>query len=174
MKTVLAALAMVVLAIPSRVTARDDRLKFPIADAMSTPAAREKLRPDVWLYFGEAPHPEVVQKLGETVVNLKTNAFGKSDQAACQWVFLSVVIELQKRAREAGGNAVIGIESYYKKEVFTDEKLFMCGAGAMVAGVAFRGTIVKLAPDAPREPLPPITPPKDASPVSDEPAKPAQ
>jgi uncharacterized protein YbjQ (UPF0145 family) len=148
MRTTLAALAMTLLAIPATGVARDDRLMFSIKDAITTPAAQEKLRSDVAFYFGDVAHPEAVQRMGKTTVNLKTNAVGKSDRTACEWVFLSVLIDLQKRAREAGGNAVIGIESYYKKEVFKSDTQFMCGAGATVAGVAFRGTIVKLAPAA--------------------------
>ena len=154
MRKTLAALAMVLLAIPAIGAARDDRLTFSINDAMSTPAAREKLRPGVDFYFGSAPHPDVVESLGQTIVNLKTNAFGKSDLAACQWVFLSVLIELQQRAREAGGNAVIDIESYYKKEIFRSDTQFMCGAGSTIAGVAFRGTIVKLRTEPPSPAVP--------------------
>ncbi len=146
MRTKLAALAMALLAIPATGAARDDRLKFPIKDAINAPAAHEKLRSDVAFYFGDVAHPAVEKSLGETTVNLKTNAVGKSDRDACEWVFLSVLIDLQKRAREVGGNAVIGIESYYKKEVFKSDTQFMCGAGATVAGVAFRGTVVKLKP----------------------------
>jgi hypothetical protein len=144
MTRTLLALALALLAIPTIAAARDDRLRFSIKDAISTPAAREKLHPGVSFYFGAAPHPEIVESLGERIVNLKTNAVGKSDREACQWVFLSVLIDLQKRAREVGGNAVVGIESYYKKETFKSETEFMCGAGATVAGVAFRGTVVKL------------------------------
>jgi uncharacterized protein YbjQ (UPF0145 family) len=155
---------MTLLAIPATGAARDDRLKFSIQDAITTPVAQSKLTSDVSFYFGDVAHPAVEKDLGQTIVNLKTNAFGKSDRTACEWVFLSVLIDLQKRAREAGGNAVIGIESYYKKEVFKSDTQFMCGAGATVAGVAFRGTIVKLAPAA--------KPATEAKPATD--AKPAQ
>ena len=137
-------LAVALLSIPTVGAARDDRLKFPIKEAISTPAAKAKLPPGVSFYFGDVPHPEVMESFGQTIVNLKTNAVGKSDLTACQWVFLSVLIELQKRARDVGGNAVVNIESYYKKEIFKSDTEFMCGAGAVIAGVAFRGTIVKL------------------------------
>jgi hypothetical protein len=164
MKNTLAALAMALLVSPAAGTARDDRLTFSIKEAISTPAAREKLHPGVAFYFGSVPHPEVAETLGQTVVNLKTNAFGKSDLAACQWVFLSVLIDLQKRAREAGGNAVIDIESYYKKEIFKSETQFMCGAGATIAGVAFRGTIVKLRVESPAPAAP--TPAAEGKPAT--------
>jgi hypothetical protein len=158
MRTTLAALAMTLLVIPATGAARDDRLKFSIKDAITTPAAQAKLTSEVSFYFGGVAHPEVEKDLGQVTVNLKTNAVGKSDRTACEWVFLSVLIDLQKRAREAGGNAVVGIESYYKKEVFKSDTEFMCGAGATVAGVAFRGTIVKLAGAPAKAPAPAATP----------------
>ncbi len=163
MRTTLAALAMILLAIPATGAARDDRLKFSIKDAITAPAAEAKLTSDVSFYFGDVAHPAVEKDLGETIVNLKTNAVGKSDRAACDWVFLSVLLDLQKRAREVGGNAVIGIESYYKKEIFKSDTQFMCGAGATVAGVAFRGTIVKLAPAA--KPAAEAKPPTETKPA---------
>lgn len=163
MRTTLAALAMILLAIPATGAARDDRLKFSIKDAITAPAAEAKLTSDVSFYFGDVAHPAVEKDLGETIVNLKTNAVGKSDRTACEWVFLSVLLDLQKRAREAGGNAVIGIESYYKKEIFKSDTQFMCGAGATVAGVAFRGTIVKLAPAA--KPAAEAKPPTETKPA---------
>jgi hypothetical protein len=169
MQKTIAVLALAFLVLPSAAAARDDRLKFSIADAFAQPAAEKKLTSDVAFYFADAKHPEVLKDFGETMVNLKTNAVGKSDITACQWVFLSVAIELQKRAREMGGNAVIELESYYKKELFRSETQFMCGAGATVAGVALRGKVVKLAPAAgaarPAEPKPAEAKPVEAKPA---------
>ncbi|KAB2843316.1 MAG: excinuclease ABC subunit A, partial [Burkholderiales bacterium] len=51
----------------------------------------------------------------------------------------------QERARELGGNAVINIKSYYKKDLRVSRSEYLCGAGATVAGVTFKGTVVKLA-----------------------------
>jgi hypothetical protein len=145
MKTTWTVLLAACLGLPAAAGARDDHLKFPIEGALSTPAAKAKLDPRVKLYFGEKQLPPGATVIGETVVNRKTSAFGKSDLDACQWVFLSVLLELQDQARKAGGDAVVGIVSYYKKEVYSSEHDFMCGAGATVAGVAFRGKIAKLA-----------------------------
>lgn len=140
-----AALLATILALPLAGAARDDRLKIPIGEATSTLAARAKLDPKVKFFFGESKVPEGAKTLREVVVNRKTNAFGKSDLDACQWVFLSVLLELQDQARKAGGDAVVGIVSYYKKEVTSSEKDFVCGAGSIMAGVALRGSIAKLA-----------------------------
>ncbi|WP_322032744.1 excinuclease ABC subunit A [Paraburkholderia sp. J76] len=103
-----------------------------------------KVSDDVALYFAGQPHPAVAKTLGQFSTNKKTNAFGKSDEAACQHVFLSAVAELQERARKEGGNAVINIKSNYKNELRESATEFTCGAGAMVAGVALVGDVVTL------------------------------
>lgn len=126
--------------------ARDDHLLLSIDEAMNTPSAREKLDPAIRLHFGKERRPAVAQSIGTRTTNKRTNAFGKSDKDACQWVFLSAMLQLQERARREGGDAVIGIESVYKNIVTSSETEYMCGAGSVVAAVAFRGDVVKLAP----------------------------
>lgn len=137
-------LAFSVLFIGS-VEARDTRVMYSIQEALSQPAAKQKLLSNVPLYFGSQRTPQVVRSLGEYVSNKKTNAFNKSDKEACQWVILSALISLQQRALQEGGNAVVNIKSYYKKNEVSSATEYECGAGALMAGVAFKGTVVKLA-----------------------------
>jgi hypothetical protein len=125
--------------------ARDEHRMYPIKDALEAPAAQEKLDKGIKLFFGGQKHPRVVKTIGEWSTNKKTNAFGKSDDEACKWVFLSAIMTLQERARQEGGNAVINIQSNYKKIETSSDTEYMCGAGALMAGVAFKGTVVKLA-----------------------------
>ena len=125
--------------------ARDDRNMYPLEDALNTPDAKEKLDPSIRLYFGNQKHPKVVSDLGEWKTNKKTNAFNKSDKEACEWVFLSAVLELQERAQKEGGNAVINIVSNYKNVERSSDTEYMCGNGALMSGVAFKGKVVKLA-----------------------------
>ena len=99
----------------------------------------------VALYFGEAATPAVEEEHGQFTANRKTNAFNKSDEEACNWVFLTAIKALQERARQQGGNAVINIYSYYYKNTFVSETEFECGAGTMVAGVTMIGDVVTLA-----------------------------
>jgi hypothetical protein len=40
-------------------------------------------------------------------------------------------------------DAVVNIESNYKNRQFSNETEFECGAGAIMAGVALKGTLVK-------------------------------
>ena len=56
---------------------------------------------------------------------------------------LSALIELRERARKEGGDAIVNIVSFYRKQEFDSDTLYECHAGAFVAGVALKGTVVK-------------------------------
>ncbi|MBN9421387.1 MAG: excinuclease ABC subunit A [Candidatus Accumulibacter sp. 66-26] len=133
------------LLIAGSAAARDDQNMFPLEDALNLPAAKSKLDPDIRLYFGNQKHPKVAKELGEWKTNKKTNGFNKTDKEACEWVFLSAVLELQERAQKEGGNAVVGIKSNYKSIERSSETEYMCGSGALMSGVALKGKVVKLA-----------------------------
>jgi hypothetical protein len=126
------------------VQARDTKHYFSIKEAMNSPDYHAKLDSDVLLFFGNSPHPNPDKRLGEYVTNKKTNAFGKSDKEACEWVLLSALLSLQKRAIAEGGNAVVNIRSYYKKNKYSSATQYECHAGAFVAGVALKGEVVRL------------------------------
>jgi len=125
--------------------ARDTKYLLPIAAALEVQDAKNRLDGSVKFFFGNQETPKVLAKLSTDVTNLKTNAVGKSDEKACNWVFLSAMIQLEKRAKQLGANAVVNIVSYYRKEVMSSPTEFECHAGAMIAGVALRGEFVKIA-----------------------------
>jgi hypothetical protein len=122
--------------------ARDTRLKLPIKDAMENADAKAKLGTDVKFVFGSAP--KGAKEIGTYTSNKKTNFANKSDKEGCEWAFLSAMITLKERAIAEGGNAVVNIQSYYKKNEFSSATEYECGAGAFVGGVTMRGTVVKL------------------------------
>ena len=132
------------LTIAGEASARDEQQLYPLADALSTSAAKEKLDPEIKLYFGDQKHPKVEKSFGEWQTNKKTNGFNKSDKEACEWVFLSAALELQERAGKEGGNAVVGIYSNYKNHKHSSSTEYMCGSGALMSGVALKGEVVKL------------------------------
>ena len=139
-KTILASL-LIMLALPA--IGRDDRLMFSIKDALNTPAAQGKIDKDIALQCGDRPAAASAKVLGEWKTNKKTNAFNKTDKEACEWAFLSAVLELQERAQKEGGTAVINIKSNYKNDERSSEEEYMCGAGGLMAGVALKGTVIK-------------------------------
>tara|TARA_R110002124_G_scaffold2850_23_gene18766 strand:- start:2925 stop:3380 length:456 start_codon:yes stop_codon:yes gene_type:complete len=121
--------------------ARDDAQLYPVSGVLSMPGVDSS----VGVYFGNTPHPAVVKTLGTFPTNKKTNSVGKSDLEACNWAALSAVKTLQERALKEGGNAVINIKSYYKKNEVSHDDQFECHSGAFVTGVALIGDVVKLA-----------------------------
>ena len=143
----LACLACLVASIPvatTAATARDTRYELKIADVKKDPRYAETVPSDVAFYFASQAPAKPDADLGEFVTNRKTNSFGKPDEEACRWAMMAALKVLRDRAIEEGGNAVINIVSYYKKNTFESDTLYECHAGAFVAGVALKGTVVKL------------------------------
>ena len=124
--------------------ARDTELKLSVKEALETAAAKEKLGTEVKFFFGDQVHPAVKATLGTYTSNKKTNFANKTDKEGCEWVFLSAMLSLKQRALAEGGNAVVNIQSYYKKKEFSSPTEYECHAGAIMGGVALRGTVVKL------------------------------
>jgi uncharacterized protein YbjQ (UPF0145 family) len=147
MKKSIAASALLVVALgaPFAASAEDVILKFPIAGAMAVNDARQRLGDTVKFYFAGQPTPEVVSKITTDKTSLRTNGFGKSAEKACNWVFLSAMLSLQKRATEVGADAVVNIVSNFKDQEFASPTEFECADGAIMAGVALKGDFVKLA-----------------------------
>ena len=127
------------------VEARDDHGMHSISEALTTEDAKQKLDKDIRFYFGDQSHPKITKNFGEFMSNKKTNAFNKTDKKACQWNFLSAMISFQERAQRMGGNAVVIIRSYFKKNTISSQTEFECGSGTFVSGVTFLGDVVKLA-----------------------------
>ncbi|HWI27378.1 MAG TPA: excinuclease ABC subunit A [Stellaceae bacterium] len=124
--------------------ARNTEYHLAVADVLHAADTQQKLGNDVAFYFGKQSTPSVAQRLGDYVTNRKSNSFGRPDQEACQRAMLDALIALRDRAKELGGNAVIDIVSYYKKDAASSETDYECHAGGFVAGVALKGTVVKL------------------------------
>lgn len=123
----------------------DTVLMLPVQPVLNSSDAREKLDGSVQFFFGATAHPRIKTNLGSFTTNKKTNGFGKSHEEACSWVLLSALIELQERAQKLGGNAVVNIVSYYKRNEVRSNSQFECHSGAIMAGVALKGDVVKLA-----------------------------
>jgi uncharacterized protein YbjQ (UPF0145 family) len=124
--------------------ARDSIWAYSISSIMSSEVAKSKLGTDVSFYFGDQSYGKALKDFGGFKTNKKTNAFAKSDEDACNWVFLSAMIALKERAIKEGGNAVVDIKSNYKNNLSSSSETFQCGAGAVMAGVALTGKVVTL------------------------------
>jgi hypothetical protein len=146
MKGLLAVLVTAIAVLGTvNVNARDDRNMWSINEALNTEDAKQKLNKGISFYFGDQSHPKILKNYGEFMSNKKTNAFNKTDEKACQWNFLSAMMSFQERAQRMGGNAVVNIRSYYKKNTISSQTEFECGSGAFVSGVTFLGDVVTVA-----------------------------
>lgn len=131
------------MAIPGVASARNDRLHFPVADAAGTVDAKAKLDGSVKFFWGDQKHPKVSKTLGTDQTNKKTNAFNKSDKDACDWAWLSAMIQMQQRAKQLGADAIINIKSIYQNQDFVSDTEYECGVGTFTSGVALHGDFVK-------------------------------
>jgi hypothetical protein len=120
--------------------ARDDVLHLSFQDVLDSPEAKSKLDNRVRFYLAGQATPKVIKPLGSDVSNPKTNSFNKTPLQGCQWAALSALLALQKRVLQKGGNAVVNITSYYKKVEYSSATHFECHDGALLVGVALKGT----------------------------------
>lgn len=120
-------------------------LMLPIAGAMAANDAQLRLGDSVKFYFGDQKTPTVLSKLATDKTSQRTNGFGKGAEKSCNWVFLSAMLALKKRAQEVGANAVINIVSNFNNEERSSQTEFECQDGALMSGVALKGDFVKIA-----------------------------
>lgn len=125
--------------------ASDNKHMMSIAAAMADNNAEGRLGDSVKFYFGKQATPKVLKKLSSDTTSHKTNAFGKSKEKVCNWVFLTDMLALQKRAHELGANAVINIVSNYNNIEYSSDTEFECHVGGIMGGVAFKADFVKIA-----------------------------
>ena len=126
------------------VCAKDDLLTFSFNESVEYGYAEGILYRSIKYYLAGQSHPFVIENFGAYKTNKKTNAVGKKDKKACQWVLLSALKSLQQRAKSLGANAVINIKSNFKNKEYSDKNLYQCGAGNIMAGVALKADLVKL------------------------------
>ena len=132
------------LTVCASAAARDTVSDYAIKTVLEREQSQTLLGSDIRFFFGDSRHGKPNKNFGEFRSNKKTNAFNKSDQEACEWAFLSALVSLRDRARQEGGNAVINIKSNYRDNETSSSDRFVCGAGAVMAGVALKGTVVTL------------------------------
>ena len=140
--TLMAATAL--LAVASTAQARDTRVEQSLHELVNSAEARNVGIDGSVKFYLAGENVSVLQRLGEDVTNKKTNAANKSDAEACRWVALSALRALQDGAKSRGANAVVDIVSYYKKNEFKSTTNYECYAGAILAGVALKGTYAKV------------------------------
>ena len=145
MKRTLAIACLSLLIAAPSAFARETRVEQPLQELLDSQEAKDAgVDGSVRFYLAGQDHPAVIERLGEDTSNRKTNAANKSDAQACRWVTLSVLKALQDEAKTRGTNAVVDIVSYYKSKEFSSPTNYECYAGAILAGMALKGTYAKV------------------------------
>jgi len=145
LKTWTAATALLLCALPGISQARDTALYLPFEKVVQQMLNEKKLDGSVKFYLaGVQPRGKVNVVSANAVTNKKTNAFNKSDEAACEWALQSALLTMQDAARKVNANAVTNIASYYKKNERKDATTYECHAGAVIAGVAIKGDLARV------------------------------
>ncbi|HEX5693232.1 MAG TPA: excinuclease ATPase subunit [Arenimonas sp.] len=136
----LALIFLIAVLFATTAQARDSRLHLDFQEAVQSGLADGTLDGSVSFHLAGASTPAISKRHGAANSNRKTNALNKSDEEACRWVLMSVLLAMQEQARSVGANAVVDITSNYKKQEFSSATEYECAAGAIMAGVALKGT----------------------------------
>lgn len=142
-KTTWIGAALVLCALPGLSQARDTTHFLPFEEAVAEATAAGRLDGSVKFYLAKRPAGAQIVRTGVTT-SKKTNAFNKTDEAACSWALQSALIALEKSAKAAGANAVVDIVSNYKHVEYKDSSKYECHAGAVMAGVALKANFAKV------------------------------
>lgn len=122
---------------------RNVPLPYSITEALQYRDYKEKLQ-GVKLYFGHQRHPAVAKTIGLRTTSQKSNTFGRVNKESCARAFASALLRLRAAALRSGGDAVIDIKSNYDHIEVSSETHYQCASGAIMSGVALKGTVVKL------------------------------
>ncbi len=125
--------------------ARDTTHYLPFDSVVAEATQAGRLDGSVKFYLaGKQPAGQVTVINPNITTSKKTNAFNKSDEAACSWALQSALIRLQQAAKAAGANAVVNIASNYKNIEYKNAERYECHAGALMAGVALKGQLASV------------------------------
>ena len=125
--------------------ARNVKLILPIAAALEVKDVPDKPTGAVKFFFGTQAAPKTVANLGSYVATPKTGAGGKSDERACHEALQWTLVALEKRAQQAGANAVVHIVSFYGKNELSSATEFECHVGNVIVSVFLKGDLAKIA-----------------------------
>lgn len=134
---------LLVALLPAVSQARDTTHFLPFQAVVNEATQAGRLDGSVRFYLaGKSPQGKIINP--NVTTSQKTNAFNKTDEAACSWALQSALIRLQNSAKAAGANAVIDIASNYKNVEYRDSEKYECHAGAIMAGVALKGKLAQI------------------------------
>lgn len=128
-----------------------DLVTYPIAEALATQAARDKLDPQIQLNFAKRASDVVrgnrrdewraVARNRRPANGVSHPAFPESqmtEKQLCQLTFVQALKDLQNRARMAGVQSVEQITSGWTQSETASDSIFACAVGVATIGVQLR------------------------------------
>ena len=112
MMILLLVVAMVVALTAGAASARNDKYLLPISAALQSKDAPETPDGSVKFFFGKQETPEIAARLGSYSTHQRSRTRPSEDHKACNAAFLKALVYFQKRAQQAGANAVVNVVSY--------------------------------------------------------------
>lgn len=142
-KRLTAAALLTAALLPAVSQARDTAHFLDFQSVVNEATQAGRLDGSVKFYLNKTPAGAQIINANATT-SQKTNAFNKTDEAACSWALQSALIKLQNSAKAAGANAVVDLASNYKNVEYRDDSKYECHAGAIMAGVALKAKYAKV------------------------------
>jgi hypothetical protein len=140
-------LLIVFVAVPvARSEAIDQRNVLPIAPALETKEAKEKLDGSVKFIFGRNDKPMPGGKVVSTqLVPGKLHTSDRQMEEVCNAAFVRALTIFYTRAKRVKGDAIVNIvSSFHGHPEFSSATDFECYQGARATTVAIRGDIVQI------------------------------
>ncbi len=163
-KSVVLCLVAAAMAVPAM--ARNTEYKLPLADVLQSPEAKARLDDSVKFYFGEKSMPAGAEPKGFDVISRISNAAKLRARAAansfgggpppinsgratsqqtddiddCKIAALDLLVEMQRKAKQVGANAVVDFVSYYRNVTFSSATEYECHAGGTGSHITFKAT----------------------------------
>ena len=161
-------LASVLLAAAGAATARNDRLLLPIEPALRSNGTRAMLAADIAMRFGAASNSGA--ESGFVSTHAVADPFGggnpstgggrqrRADDVVCLDAFRKALLDLQQKARQQGGTAVVGIVSNYNNMVMDSREVYECHIGNSRGVVDLKGVVARNAMPVMAPPMAPAVP----------------
>jgi uncharacterized protein YbjQ (UPF0145 family) len=136
---------LLLTALPGVSLAADKIAHLAFNNAVVAATQSGKLDGSVKFYLaGTQPTGQITVINDNVTTNRKTNAFGKQEQATCDWALQSALISLQDDAKKAGANAVVDIVSNYDDKEYRDSQNYECHVGFLMSGVELKAKLAKV------------------------------
>ena len=126
--------------------ARADEIgRYSIQEALDQPAAKQKLDPNIRLYFRHNGTPGYAQSFGSVHYARRTNRMSTARNGPCHWAFLSGLLALQGKARERGANAIVDIVPLTDGKLTAPPGQYDCEFGMLMVSIGIKGEMVRMA-----------------------------